>query len=369
MIVAIGAAGVAMGTWLLGRPQRLRPASSIPSHVQVSVIIPARNEAATLPRLLASVAALRPAPDEVIVVDDDSDDGTTDVANAFGATVIRSQPPAGWLGKTYACHVGARAATGSHLLFLDADVWLAPRSLAMLMAEHASRSGLVSVQPYHTPSAYYEELSAYCNAVAMMGTGAFSPRRPAKPVAFGACLFTSAAEYQRSGGHDAVRHELLEDVALARRYSERGLPVSCFAGADHIRFRMYPGGVRQLVEGWTKNIASGATAADRVAVGGTMLWVSAHVAVAVSAGASIAGSVLARSGLPRRGLAAWALIAVHQRWLLGRIGSFRVSTAVGFPIPLTAFLAIFTRSTVLTGWRRTVTWRGRAIPLPGRERR
>ncbi|MDQ3412397.1 MAG: glycosyltransferase, partial [Chloroflexota bacterium] len=321
------------------------------------------------PHLLASVRRLRPAPHEVIVVDDDSADGTTDVAAAFGATVMRSEPPPGWLGKPFACHLGAGAATGTHLLFLDADVWLAPQSLAMLAAEHGSRGGLVSVQPHHTPGAYYEELSAYFNAVAMMGTGAFSPRPPAKPVAFGPCLFTSAAEYQRVGGHDSVRHELLEDVALAHRYSERGLPISCFAGADHVRFRMYPGGVHQLIEGWTKNIASGATAADRLAVAGTVLWISAHAAVAVSAGAGIARSILTRSVLPRREVAAWALIAAHQRWLLGRVGSFRVSTAVGFPVPLAAFLAIFTRSTVLTRWRHAVTWRGRSISLPGRDRR
>lgn len=368
MITALLAAGTAAGTWLLARPRQLPPAAECESAAAVSVVIPARNEAATLPHLLASIAVLRPAAHEVIVVDDDSDDGTAAVAAAAGATVVQVAPPAGWGGKSYACDVGAQRATGSHLLFVDADVSLAVPALGMLATAHRDRGGLVSVQPHHTPQRRYEELSAYFNAVAMMGSGAFSPRPPSRPAAFGPCLFTSADEYRRIGGHAAVRDEILEDVALARRYAACGLPVTCLAGAEHVRFRMYPGGPRQLVEGWSKNIASGAVAADPVAVAGTVLWVSAHAAVASALGKAVAAAVRRRSPASPWPLVRYMLVGAHLRWVLRRVGSFRASTVAAFPLPLAAFVAIFTRSVLLTRWRGTVTWRGRDVSVGARSR-
>ena len=138
----------------------------------VSIIVPARNEAVALPTLLDSVGRLDRAPHEVIVVDDGSTDATAAVAAAHGAAVIHSSaPPSGWLGKPWACRTGAGAATGTHLLFLDADTWLAPPALTALLDEHAGRGGLLSVQPHHVTKEAYEGLSAYCSAVAVMGTG------------------------------------------------------------------------------------------------------------------------------------------------------------------------------------------------------
>ena len=79
----------------------------------VSLIVPARNEAHNLPALLASLDALEPAPGEIIVVDDHSTDGTGDVARAAGARVFTPpELPPGWLGKPWACHHGVQAARG-----------------------------------------------------------------------------------------------------------------------------------------------------------------------------------------------------------------------------------------------------------------
>src|SRR5690606_25074133 len=102
--------------------------------VRVSVVVPARDEAERLPRLLAALVAARPRPHEVIVVDDGSADGTCEVAAAAGATVIRVERPAGWTGKAYACQRGADAAQGDVLVFLDADVEPAPDGIASLSA-------------------------------------------------------------------------------------------------------------------------------------------------------------------------------------------------------------------------------------------
>ena len=137
----------------------------------------------------------------------------------------------------------------------------------------------MSVQPHHRTVRAYEQLSAFCNVVSMMGCGAFAWPRPLGPaVAFGPCLFTSTTAYRAAGGHAAVRGQVVEDVALARNYAAAGLAVRVLGGGELVRFRMYPGGTRQLVEGWSKNLAAGAGAASRLAVAGAVVYVAAAAA-------------------------------------------------------------------------------------------
>jgi cellulose synthase/poly-beta-1,6-N-acetylglucosamine synthase-like glycosyltransferase len=95
---------------------------------RLSVIIPARNEADNLERLLRSLEQQSLRPDEVVVIDDHSVDQTASLAQSLGATVIRAPDlPAGWLGKSWACWLGAQKAKGEVLIFLDADVFFGKR--------------------------------------------------------------------------------------------------------------------------------------------------------------------------------------------------------------------------------------------------
>src|SRR4051812_25252807 len=221
------------GFWLLWRVPRLGDAGGAP-RPGVSVIVPARNEAAVIGRLLDSLSGETGVGDAVIVVDDGSTDGTADVAHRFGADVVTAPPlPEGWTGKCWACATGAdRAmAEGAGLLvFLDADTRVHPGGLDRLAARGLTAGGLLSVQPHHVTERPYESLSAFFNVVAMMGVGAFTPRRRPPRGAFGPCLVTSAKDYRRAGGHAAVRGEILDDVALARRYTDADLPVTVFGG-------------------------------------------------------------------------------------------------------------------------------------------
>lgn len=371
--VVLVAVGLLAGTALLARIPMLRRAPCRPSvdpAPTVSIVIPARDEERTLPVLLASCAALDPAPHEVIVTDDESTDATAEVARASGAVVISVSPPPGWLGKPYACHIGAEAAGGTHLLFLDADTWLAPDALARLLAEHARRGGLLSVQPHHRTERPYEQLSAFFNVTAMMGTGAFAAAgTPPGTMAFGPCMLTDAEDYRAVGGHAAVRGEVVEDVHLARRYRERGLAVRCLGGGETVAFRMYPGGVRQLLEGWTKNIASGAGLSPWWALGGTVAWICACIAVALAGVRDAWSWALGDGPAPWAAAGAWAVVAVQLGWMLGRIGTWRVATAVLFPVPLLAFLMIFFRSLAITLVRGEVTWRSRRVPVGARSGR
>lgn len=344
----------------------------------VSVVVPARDEERSLPHVLASVRAQLPAVDEVLVVDDASRDATAEVAVAGGARVLPAgTPPAGWTGKAWACHVGAGAATGDVVLFLDADTVLAPGALARLLAAHRHHGGLVSVQPHHVAVRPHEQLSAWFNVVALMASNAFTRRSAAvtdethPPMAFGPCLLTSQADLRAVGGHEAVRADILDDAGLAAAYHRAGLPVWCAVGGDDVRMRSYPDGVGQLAAGWTKNVASGAASAAPSATAATVAWISAHHAVAVGALASLVVATTGRGGSLVAGSAwLWAVayvgFALHLRWVLRRTGSFRWWAWAAFPVTLLAFDAIFARSLALTAVRRSVRWRGRDVSLADR---
>ena len=349
------------GAWLLWRIPTCRSQAKGAPAASPSVIVPARNEATTLPRLLSSLASQHPPPAEILVVDDDSADGTAAVAKAAGATVVTPGPlPPGWTGKTWACHHGAQAATAPVLVFLDADTELEPGGLERLQSEHDRRGGLVSAAPDHVTERPYERLSAFFNLVAMMGVDAFTPLRKRQPRgAFGPCLVTSADDYRRAGGHEAVKGGVVEDVALAHRYTALGLPVTCLGGRGTVRYRMYPGGLGQLVEGWTKNFAAGAGATRPDTFVLVFVWISGCISAAWYVGAALAGG-----GSLHLAAAAtlYAAYAGQLAWMLRRIGRFGWATAAAYPVPLAFFLGVFSRSLVRTHVRKKVTWRGRSIP-------
>lgn len=355
---------VALAVWTFARPRRLEVRGLDACRVvDVSIVIPARDEAATLPALLASIAACGARPREVIVVDDHSTDGTATVAIAGGATVITAPPlPAGWAGKCWACHTGAAAAQARRILFLDADTTLSRGALTALVATHERCGGLLSVAPHHVTVHRYEELSAMFNAVAAMSSGAFSLLSDgSSDLAFGPCLLATADDYHHAGGHAAVQGSVIDDVALAAAFLAAGLPVHCRLGAGAVAYRMYPGGLRTLVEGWTKNIAAGAGSAPATRTLPVVAWVAAMAAVAWSAITGLVGWV-AGAEFPAGALAAWAIVAVHLTVVLRSLGTFRRSTSALFAVPLACFVAVFVRSASAVVLRRQVRWKGRSLP-------
>lgn len=369
------AVGVALGFVLLAdvrtpprtppRPSSGRRSEGAPG-VSLTVIVPARNEEASLPRLLDSLAAQTLVPAEVVVVDDGSADATAAIAAASGARVLSAPPPpSGWVGKPWACHVGSQHAAGEVLVFLDADVVVAPDGLDRIVAawEQGPRGGLLSVQPFHTTVRAYEQMSAYPNLMSMMASGAFAPGSVRfSPVAFGPCLVTSAEVYRQVGGHETVAGEVIEDVCLARAYGAAGCPVEALAGGSAVSFRMYPSGLRQLVDGWTKNLAGGPRLVSAVPLLGSVAWLVASIVVA--SGGVQAVVVAARTGrvawVP---IAAWARVAVQLSVLLRRIGAFRWWAGPGFPVLLAGFVVLFVRSVVHRTVRRSVTWHDRTVPV------
>lgn len=360
---------LAIGCWLLWTVRTVAPPSRPPGRAVdlsgVSVVIPARNEAWSLPALLASL----PPQADVLVVDDASTDGTTEAAAAAGARVLQSAPLApGWTGKSWACWQGAAAVDGSTLVFVDADVRFAEGGLHAVVDEHAVAGGLLSVQPFHEPGGGAESLASIFNVVGYAGTDAASPlgRHRGARGAFGPVLVTSREHYERVGGHEAVRDSVVDDVALATRYRSAGMPVTIRAGGRVVQMRMYPDGLGQMVEGFTKNIAAGAGAIRRGTAVLVVAWLSLLVQAAAAPGLALAsGEGLAGAGV------LYTAVALQYWWMSRRLGRFGPLLAFLFPLSAVLFLVVFARSVWATA-TGTVSWRGRRVatgPASSRRRR
>jgi 4,4'-diaponeurosporenoate glycosyltransferase len=346
-----------IGLWLLWSLPTLRPRPRV-ERGRVSVVVPARDEAGQLPGLLATL----PEGVEVVVVDDGSTDGTAAVARVGGATVVDGGLlPGDWTsGKARACHLGAGATSGEVLVFVDADVRLTPDALDRLVGLLDVKRGLVSVQPFHEPGAPVERLAALFNVVAVAATDVATPlgRRRGPRGAFGPVLACRREELEAVGGHAVAAHRVDDDVALAEAFRAGGHPVTIRAGGEVVSFRMYPGGLRQLVEGFTKNLAAGVRAARPLTVALVVAWLTLLVQASVApVRAVLAGG---SDGLVAAGVL-YAVVALQVWWMARQVGRFGIGTALAFPVLLVTFLAVFARSVVATALGR-VSWRGRRLP-------
>ena len=229
---------------------------------RVSVIIPARNEEANIARVVRSVAGQADSR-EILVVDDQSRDRTGAILEELRATdprlrVLRTKGlPEGWSGKTHALVTAAREAHGEWLLFTDADTEHLPGSLGTLLAR-AEQEGadLLSLSPGQQVLTWWEKSVIPLVYVHLARLYRFEdvgdPHSPAA-AANGQYLLVRRETYERIGGHAAVRGEILEDVALARRIKSAGGRLVFLPGSAWVRTRMYRT-FGEMWGGWTKNL-------------------------------------------------------------------------------------------------------------------
>ena len=208
--------------------------TSLPS---LSIIIPARNEAENLKRLLPSLKAVRyPGQMDVIVVDDGSTDGTGEIARQLGARVISlTELPPGWLGKPNACHEGAKTAQGDWLLFTDADTRHQPYGPAQAVA-YARQHNLDGLSIFLKQETYG---LADVLALTVGFAGLFAGKQDNRPVLNGQFILLRRAAYIQSGGFAAVRAEPLEDLALAHHLKQQGYQLPIMLGENAASVRMY----------------------------------------------------------------------------------------------------------------------------------
>jgi glycosyltransferase involved in cell wall biosynthesis len=249
----------------------------------VSVIIPARNEEASLGACLESLVSQTGVSFEIVVVDDHSTDHTREIAESFAADrggdadaeprtpssggarnasavrVIEADPlPEHWTGKNNAVATGARAARGEWLLFTDADTVHLPGSLARALAEAKEHNAdMLSYSPEQIAVSFWE--MAILPVVFAELARQYPPSKvsdPNSPIAAanGQYILIRREAYDAVGGHAAIASEILEDVALARAVKASGRKIRFRYAADAVRTRMYRN-FSQLREGWTKNLA------------------------------------------------------------------------------------------------------------------
>ncbi|MEX1146512.1 MAG: glycosyltransferase family 2 protein [Acidimicrobiia bacterium] len=354
MRVLLVGVGWSIGWWLCWRVSRVRLLNDFVPAPAISVVIPARDEERMLPVILDRLAEQTMPAAEVIVVDDESHDATAAVARARGAQVIAGQPlPPGWVGKPWALAQGVRAAHEEVVVLLDADVAPSPQFLARMGVLFPRVGGLVSVQPYHRVRRWWEHASAFFNLVAVMGTGIASPLRTRwRPVlAFGPVMMCRRDAFLTHVEHPEVLGAVLDDVALARRFAAAGDPITLHGGVGVVDFRMYDR-PRDLVEGWTKNVAAGARATPVLRAMLFGVWITAGLGIWVGDD----GSWFV--------LVAYVAFVVQIFVMLRQIGSFGPLTALAYPLLALAFVLLFGASIVLTVLGR-VRWKGRTIRLRG----
>lgn len=324
----------------------------------VSVIIPARNEEDNLSLLLNDLRLQTYAPQEIICVDDGSDDNTAGVALSYGAKLISIRnKPDGWLGKAWACQNGADAAKGELLLFLDADVRLGKDGIKKLLGAYAREGSTVSVQPYHKTEKLYEQFSIMFNLVQIAANGVMLPK-PLYIGLYGPVILIAQADYITVGGHKSVRKSIIEDVALGLEFKKAGLPFRLFIGDKDIAFRMYGSGLKSLLQGWIKNFATGASKTPLAVFLMVFLWITSITSVPIQ---MVKFAVMDNL----QWMAVYSILYVVWVFILtilaSKVGRFHLWTLTFYPLLIVALLYVFTVSLFKKIFRLKVTWKGRAI--------
>lgn len=364
LLSAVGATIATLHTaYNLSRLRRPRPGTVDES---VSVLVPARDEANHIESCVSAVlASTGVAHLELLVFDDASVDGTADVVIHCAAADPRlrllrgdADPPPGWLGKTWACAQLAEAATGEVLVFLDADVVLAPTGLAATVGQLRDTSlDLVCPYPRQLADGLLPRLVQpllQWSWLTLLPLGlAEQSGRESLTAANGQLLACVADAYRNVGGHGAVRADVLDDIGLLRAFKRNGFRGIVTDGTEVATCRMYDS-AEQLVAGYTKSLwAAFGSPAGAAAV--VALLCTVYVAPPVIA----LGAPTSRA---RRLGAAGYLAAVIGRTLVARRTGQRVLPDVlAHPASVAVFSALVARS-----WRAkragNLFWRGRRLP-------
>jgi hypothetical protein len=347
-LAALGTAHAALNALLLRRPAAPGSEAGTGSSARTSVLVPARDEAATIAACLDSVRGQ--AVDEVLVLDDGSSDGTAAVAAAHGARVLPGTPlPPGWLGKPHACRQLAAAASGDVLVFLDADVRLRPGALAAAVALlDETGLDLIAPHPQQQTGTVAERL---VQPLLQWSILTFLPvrlaersPRPSLAAANGQFLVVRRTAYERAGGH--VPDAVLDDLALLRALKRSGGRGGVVDGTELATCRMYAGWA-ELRDGYGRSLwaafgSPAGTAAVLAALG------AAYVLPPVAA---LFGSRAGRCGYA---------VAVLGRMITARRTGGRVGDAFGHPVSVLLFGVLAVRSHVVHR-RGALRWKGRPV--------
>ena len=331
------------------------PLEEIKETDSYSIIIPARNEAENLKRLLPSILAHSSIHQEVLVVDDDSDDNTSEIARSYGVKVVIPPPiPSDWQGKSWACYHGAKEASGKTLFFLDADTWFSPDGPNRIIqfAEAQEKECLITIHPYHEMHSFWEKLSSIFHMIVFLSSGItnFFRNRMRTHGGFGPCLIIKADTYWKLEGHYAIRGEIVEHLALARRAGKKKVKTFAYSGKKAVHMRMYPPRFSAVVNGWSKSFASGARTASPILSIASIIWVSLIISFLVN-----------MIHIGWWSSITYVILSCLLYRFLKQVGTFYWYDAALFPVHFFFFVIVFVYSFLNSFLFKQTTWKGRQI--------
>lgn len=356
-------AGYISSVLMFSLPKKTESYSSNEKAPFVSIIIPCRNEAKRLPRLMKSINKQKWPHFEVIVVNDASEDDTEEVAKSFGARVVKAgllenMPP----GKARACAIGANEANGEWLLFLDADVTLvSSNSLESFLDLYGrQQKGILSLQPYHKIEKFYENFSSIFNIIVVTGMNIFSVwgDKFQTAGAFGPVILCDKTSYFTTGGHASSEDSIMDDFALSDLFIKLDMPVKNVLSSGFFSLRMYPEGVRSLIEGWTKNLAIASVSTHPFIMSLVIFWVFGGLASAIPIVISVfTGSML----FILLSIFVYLIYGVNVYFMVRKVGNFSAALILLYPLFFWFFVGIYGYSFYRTYVLKSVNWKGRKI--------
>lgn len=367
-LASIPAWMVARNLYLFTPPSSKTEWRSAPSRTappRISVLIPARDEAASIARTMNSVLRSEGANVELVVLDDHSTDATADVVLAVSqrdtrVRLIRGRPlPTGWNGKQYACWQLASAAEYPTLAFLDADVRLAPDALRRLFDQRQRKdAALLSAFPHQETETLMERMLIPMMHFILLG---FLPlnrmrrsRHPAYAAGCGQLFITSRGDYESAGGHAAIRSSRHDGIMLPKAFRWAGLSTDICDGTEIASCRMYHG-AREVAHGLLKNASEG-IANKRLIMPFTLLLIGGSVLPFVLLPLAIGWGSVWAVGIATVG----CLLAWLPRWMCAMRFSQSKLGALLHPVAVLLFLALQWQS-LYYHWRgKQVAWRGRS---------
>lgn len=230
----------------------------------VSVLIPARNEEKNIGRCLRSLSKQDYHNLEILVLDDNSSDGTGRVVEELSKKdtrirLIRGRSLGrGWKGKSYACHQLSGEATGEYYVFTDADTLHFPNSVSSsLGALISARLDALSIFPKQIMVSVHERMIVvFINlaVLALMPLGMIrETRSPRISIANGQFILFKRSVYESIDGHRSIKNDIIEDVAISKQVKKHGYRFMVFDGRKTVYCRMYDG-FKNVVRGFSKFI-------------------------------------------------------------------------------------------------------------------
>jgi len=340
-----------------------------PDPPPLSVVVPCRNEEAGVEAAIRSLLVQDLPGLEVVAVDDRSEDATGAILDRLAAadprlTVVHvAALPEGWLGKNHAMQAGGRRASGAWLLFTDGDVIFGPGALARALGfAHARGLGHVAAAPRFLAPGLLER--AFVTGFAAFGSLAFRVHQLHRPgtagyVGIGAFNLVRRADWERVGGHQRLRLEVVDDVKLGLILRRSGVPQGALLAGPLVSVR-WQHGFLPSVSGLVKNAFAATEYRPLVALAAALAFLAAGLGPALLLGVALAAGVHLAAGLA---LAALLLSLLLHGAVARQTGGGSGVEGLFFPMVGTLLAAVLLWSALSAGWRGGVRWRGTFYPL------